>query len=105
LAGQQRLTPIATGEDGDRFEAKRFARCDINRAVSNHHRVLGWDVEIVKGTLEMLRVRFDKTYDLAREKDITQGIDGRANRAHGGCAIPCYHGELEPVLAKGLENL
>jgi hypothetical protein len=102
LTGQQRLTAIAAGEDSNCLEAKRFARRNINRAVSNHHRLLGWNMEMVKGTLKVLRVRLDKTYNLPREKDITQSVDGGANRAHGGRAIPCHHAELEALLAKGL---
>src|SRR5919108_5882523 len=35
LAGQQRLTPTAAGEDGDRLEAQRFARRNIDRAISD----------------------------------------------------------------------
>jgi hypothetical protein len=105
LTGQQRLTAIAAGEDSNRLEAKRFAGRNINRAVSHHHRLLGWNMEMVKGTLKVLRVRLDKTDNLPREKDITQGVDGGANRAHGGRAIPCHHAELEALLAKGLENL
>jgi hypothetical protein len=105
LAGQQRLTPIAAGEDGDRPEAKRFARRNINRAVSNHHRLLGYHLKTVKRTLKVLRVRFDKTYDLPREKDITQAVDRRANRAHGGRTITCHHANLEALLSKDLENL
>ena len=53
-------------------------------------------MEMVKGTLKVLRVRLDKTNDLAREKDITQGVDGGANRAHGGALLRVTTPSLKP---------
>jgi hypothetical protein len=105
FAGQQRLTAVATGEDSDRLEAECFARRNINRAVSNHHRLLGWHMEMVKGTPQVLRVRLDKTNDLPWEKDITERVDGGANRAHRGLAITGHHTDFETSLPKGLQNL